>query len=311
MIARFAGLFLSSALKLFGVMLIIGVETPYTLIGFAPVFCIFYFCQKYFQTTSRELKRLDAITRSPVYAHFSECLAGLSTIRAYKRTDAMGAANARKLDGHICMNLAQFSANRWLGIRLETLGGVLVFLAALFLVIAGKQIDASAAGLQLSYALQITQLLNMVVRIFSLVENSMNAVERIKEYSELTPERPAVIEDARPDDAWPEEGGISYEGVFARYRPDLDPVLNGLEFKVAPHEQIGVCGRTGAGKSSLFLTLFRIVERDAASGPITIDGIDIADIGLEDLRRKIAIIPPVRLFLQNTVWKISRFRTLF
>ena len=298
----FTSLVLRSVVQLSGTLVIIGSQTPYTLLTFVPVMCVFYFVQRYFQETSRELKRLDATTRSPIYAHFSECLNGIANIRAYKRAKEVNEDLGLKLNSHLRMNLAQFSANRWLSIRLEFLGGSLVFFSCIFVVIGYQQIDASAAGMQLSFALQITSLLNMLVRLTSLAENSFNAVERIKEYSDVEQERPkAETNDDVLIKHWPTKGKIEYKEVVARYRSDLPPVLKGLTFDIKPMEKVGLVGRTGAGKSSLFLTLFRIVERDDGKGSISVDGVDISSVGLKLLRDSISIIPQEPVLFVGTV----------
>ena len=305
----FTSLVLRSVVQLSGTLVIIGMQTPYTLLTFVPVMCVFFFVQRYFQETSRELKRLDATTRSPIYAHFSECLHGIANIRAYKRAKEVNNSLGLKLNSHLRMNLAQFSANRWLSVRLEFLGGSLVFFSCLFVVVGYQQIDASAAGMQLSFALQITSLLNMLVRLTSLAENSFNAVERIKEYSDVEQERPkADVNDNLLEGKWPQEGKIEYREVVARYRTDLPPVLKGLSFDIKPMEKVGLVGRTGAGKSSLFLTLFRIVERDDGAGSISIDGVDISSVGLKLLRDSISIIPqePV-LFVGTARFNLDPF----
>ena len=203
------------------------------------------------------------------------------------------------------MNFAQFSANRWLSVRLEFLGGSLVLFSCIFVVIGYKQIDAAGAGMQLSFALQITGLLNMLVRLSSLAENSFNAVERIIEYSEVEQEQPATKgnDEVLKNKKWPVEGAIKYEQVVARYRPDLPPVLKGLSFDIKKGEKVGLVGRTGAGKSSLFLTLFRIVERDEGTGGgcISIDGVDVSSVGLKLLRESISIIPQEPVLFVGTI----------
>ena len=243
---------------------------------------------------------MDSVSRSPVYAHFSESLNGLSSIRAYGKLQLMSNMNQCRLDNHLRMNMASFSANRWLGIRMEALGGLLIFASAIFVVLGSAQIDPEQVGLQLSYAIRITGLLNLIVRILSLAENSFNSVERLREYTNIPSEASDESDfDQKPPLTWPNEGTIEYDNVVARYRPDLDPVLTGLTFRVNTHEKIGIVGRTGAGKSSLFLTLFRIIERD--EGTISIDGRDISKMGLNDLRRALAIIPQEPVLFSGTV----------
>lgn len=246
------------------------------------------------QSTAREVKRLDSTTRSPVYAQFGEALNGLSSIRAYKAYDRMASINGKSMDDNIRFTLANLSSNRWLSIRLETLGGIMIWMTASFAVLQNGRSDnqvefASTMGLLLSYTLNITNLLSGVLRQASRAENSLNSVERVGTYIDLVSEAPEIIESNRPPPGWPSSGTIKFEAVVLRYRPRLPPVLHGLSFEISPSEKVGIVGRTGAGKSSMLNALFRIVEME--KGRILIDDCDISKIGLTDLRKVISIIP--------------------
>lgn len=264
------------------------------------------------QSTAREIKRLDSITRSPVYAQFGEALNGLPTIRAYKAYDRMAKINGDSMDNNIRFTLVNMSGNRWLAIRLETVGGLMIWLTATFAVMQNgraenQQAFASTMGLLLSYALNITSLLTAVLRLASLAENSLNAVERVGTYIELPSEGALVIEDNRPPPGWPSEGSIRFEDVVLRYRPELPPVLHGLSFTIYPSDKVGIVGRTGAGKSSMLNALFRIVELER--GRILIDGLDIAKFGLTDLRKVLGIIPQSPVLFSGmcnpTLWLLT------
>ena len=245
--------------------------------------------QKYYIRSSREVKRLDSVSKSPIFSHFDETLNGVSTIRAFGRTMDFIAENETRLDTNQRAFFINTTANRWLGIRLELLGAVVVGLASLFCVIERDNIDAGSAGLSLTYALQTTSLLNWLVRMYTETEAQMVAVERLDEYSNIPTEAAAIIPHHRPPTEWPQEGEIVFNDLKLRYRAGLDLVLKGITCTIQPKEKIGVVGRTGAGKSTLMLALFRLVE--PAGGSITIDGIDICTIGLADLRSRISIIP--------------------
>ena len=172
------------------------------------------------------------------------------------------------------------------------IGTLITFFASLFAVLARNSIDAGLVGMSVSYAMQVTQTLNWLVRMTSDVETNIVAVERIKEYSE-TPQEAAWVNESkpRPSSDWPQAGRVQFNNYQTRYRPGLDLVLKGIDADIAGGEKIGIVGRTGAGKSSLTLALFRIIE--SAAGDITLDGIKISDSGLHDLRSKITIIPQV------------------
>lgn len=240
------------------------------------------------------MKRLDSVSRSPVYAQFGEALNGLSTIRAYKAYDRMATINGNSMDNNIRFTLVNMSGNRWLAIRLETVGGLMIWFTATFAVLQNGRAEnqesfASTMGLLLSYALNITSLLTTVLRLASLAENSLNAVERVGTYIDLPSEGPAVIEDNRPPPGWPSSGSIRFEDVVLRYRPELPPVLHGISFSISPSDKVGIVGRTGAGKSSMLNALFRMVELE--SGRIFIDDYDVSKFGLTDLRKVLGIIP--------------------
>ncbi|KAF4673598.1 ATP-binding cassette sub- C member 8 [Perkinsus chesapeaki] len=290
---------ISAVLTLIGTMVLLSLSAYYTLIAFAPVLLAFYYVQNYYRCTSREVKRLDALTRSPIYNHFQQTQDGISTILAFRKKEEMDDLNNELIDHHIRCNVVQMSSNRWLAIRLEAFGGFLVLITAVFLIMARNVVNQGVAGLAISSALQITAALSMLTRVIAMAENSFNSVERIVEYSEVEPEAPSVIENNRPPQGWPEEGNISYKLVTARYRSDLAPVLRNVSFAVKGGQKVGVVGRTGAGKTSLLLTLFRIIEVE--SGRITVDGIDIAKIGLKDLRSKLGIIPQEPLIFGGTL----------
>ena len=290
MLATACTIFLRGLIQIVGTLIIIGISTPYTLVSFVPMITMFWFTYRYFQESNRELKRLDSIARSPIYAYFEQCLGGLSTIRAYRAEGQVAAVSAMRLDRQQRMTLALFSANRWLSIRLEILGGLMILFCAVFLVAGSHVVNPGTIGLALSYALQITGLLNMTVRLAAVAENGFNAVERVKEYIEVDSEAVEAPEGApKPPRDWPSHGKIEFDDVSMKYRPDLPPVLNNLDFTAEAGQKIGIVGRTGAGKSSTFLTLFRICE--ASTGTIKIDGIDISQLSMHALRSKLSIIP--------------------
>ncbi|KAI8000143.1 ABC transporter C family member 2 [Camellia lanceoleosa] len=303
-VAMFVNLFLRQVSQLLSTFVLIGIVSTMSLWAILPLLLLFYAAYLYYQSTSREVKRLDSISRSPVYAQFGEALNGLSTIRAYKAYDRMANINGKSMDNNIRFTLVNISANRWLAIRLETLGGLTIWLTATFAVMQNGRAEnqeafASTMGLLLSYALNITSLLTAVLRLASLAENSLNAVERVGTYIDLPSEGPSIIENNRPPPAWPSSGSIKFEDVVLRYRPELPPVLHGLSFTVTPSDKVGVVGRTGAGKSSMLNALFRIVELER--GRILIDGYDIAKFGLTDLRKVLGIIPQAPVLFSGTV----------
>ena len=206
------------------------------------------------------------------------------------------------MDANLRAYFPSISANRWLAVRLEFIGSFIIFAAAGFAIISvstGSKLSAGMVGLAMSYALQITQSLNWIVRQTVEVETNIVSVERVLEYAELPSEAPEVISKNKPKISWPAHGAVQFQNYSTRYRPGLDLVLKNINLDIKPHEKIGVVGRTGAGKSSLTLALFRIIE--PSSGNITIDNVNTSSIGLVDLRQRLAIIPQDAALFEGTI----------
>uniref|UniRef100_A0A8B9TRX8 Multidrug resistance-associated protein 1 n=1 Tax=Anas platyrhynchos TaxID=8839 RepID=A0A8B9TRX8_ANAPL len=282
-------MFMGSTFNVIGACIIILLATPIAAVIIPPLGLVYLFVQRFYVATSRQLKRLESVSRSPVYSHFNETLLGVSVIRAFEEQKRFIKQNDMKVDENQKAYYPSIVANRWLAVRLEFVGNCIVLFAALFAVIARNKLSPGLVGLSVSYSLQITAYLNWLVRMSSELETNIVAVERVKEYAEMEKEAEWSIEQTAPASTWPEEGKVEFRGYGLRYREDLDLVLKNINVTINGGEKIGIVGRTGAGKSSLTLGLFRINE--AAEGEIIIDGINIAKIGLHDLRFKITIIP--------------------
>ncbi|XP_018335867.1 multidrug resistance-associated protein 1 isoform X1 [Agrilus planipennis] len=278
---------LNCFLGVLATILVISITTPIFISVIVPIGIFYYFIQRFYVATSRQLKRLESVSRSPIYSHFGETVAGIPCIRAYGEQERFIKESEAKVDLNQVCYFPSIISNRWLAVRLEMVGNLIILFAALFAV-QGNQ-NAGLVGLSISYALQITQTLNWLVRMTSDVETNIVAVERIKEYGETPQEAPWEIPNKTPPKSWPDQGAVSFNNYSLRYRPGLELVLKRITFSVKGGEKVGIVGRTGAGKSSLTLALFRIVE--AAEGEITIDGIRIAELGLHDLRSRLTIIP--------------------
>ncbi|KAH9503693.1 Multidrug resistance-associated protein 1, partial [Bulinus truncatus] len=275
--------------QVLAVLIIISYSTPFFLVFLLPVGAVYFFVQRYFVATSRQLKRLGAKTTSPIFNHFSETLAGACTVRAFGAEQRFIQESDSKVDLNQTCKFITYSCNRWLGFRLEFLGNVIIMLAAVIAVATKDIISAGIMGLSISFALQITGNLNWLVRMISDLETQVVSVERIVEYSELKSEAAWDNFMNRCPAGWPINGHVLVENLQVRYREGLDLVLKGINFEVNPKEKVGIVGRTGAGKSSLTLALFRLLE--PAGGRIIIDGLDIGGIGLHELRMKLTIIP--------------------
>ncbi|KAJ3278722.1 Multidrug resistance-associated protein 1, partial [Blyttiomyces sp. JEL0837] len=288
----------ATTLATFG--LVIYATKGWFLLGLCPLMIVYYFTQDVYRRTVRELKRLDALTRSPLYAHVTESMAGVATIRAYGKQKRFIDKTDRLINESNQPYYLQMTGQRWLGMRLETIGNILVLVTALFSVIESSTISAALVGLALSYVLQVTQLMALCIRQYTDAEVQLVSIERLHYYAtELRVEAAPVVEGHRPPPGWPAEGKVQFDDASMRYQEELPLVLNNISFSLNAHEKIGVVGRTGSGKSSLMLALFRIVE--LASGKITIDGLHIASMGLKDLRSRLSIIPQDPILFSGTI----------
>ncbi|XP_007561242.1 canalicular multispecific organic anion transporter 2 [Poecilia formosa] len=281
------------------VLLICSALTPMFLIVIAPLMVFYWWVQRFYVATSRQLKRLESVSRSPIYSHFSETITGSSVIRAYGRHTAFVLMSDMKVDENQKSYYPGIVSNRWLGVRIEFIGNCIVLFAALFAVLGKATLSPGLVGLSVSYALQVTMSLNWMVRMTSDLENNIVAVERVKEYSETKTEAPWEVEEKKPPPEWPTQGNVEFNEYSVRYREGLDLVLRNITLSVKGGEKIGIVGRTGAGKSSMTLCLFRLLE--AAGGEITIDGVKISEIGLHDLRSKLTIIPQEPVLFSGTL----------
>ncbi|KAJ1437218.1 hypothetical protein B484DRAFT_416639 [Ochromonadaceae sp. CCMP2298] len=380
------GQLLSSSLSILGSIVAIMAVTPSFGVAMIGITAVYLRITNYYRNVARELKRLDALSRSPIYTHFSETLGGLPIIRSFKKQPQYLRQNELRLDDNISSYNTLKLVDRWLSVRLELLGNAIVLFSSLLAVATRSR--AGPAGLSLNNALGVTGLLNWAVRNAAETEALMNSVERVTYTIEQTPQEalqyvksidafpeipgfpglsgfkvsaysepefpdsvfPAVPLDASHHSAlpmymgsatstitststsastsdvnasdatsstsdrdllsggWPWRGGITFEDVHMRYREDFEPVLRGVQVSIQPGERVGIVGRTGSGKSSLFRALLRLTEVD--SGRISIDGVDVGLIGLDALRSSLSVIPqdPV-LFSGSIRFNLDPFRT--
>uniref|UniRef100_A0A672Q906 Canalicular multispecific organic anion transporter 2-like n=1 Tax=Sinocyclocheilus grahami TaxID=75366 RepID=A0A672Q906_SINGR len=281
-------MFLGTFFASLSTMIVIIFSTPIFALVIGPLALIYFFVQRFYVATSRQLKRLESVSRSPIYSHFSETITGTSVIRAYGRNTAFVLLSDMKVDEN------QKS-----------------YYPAVF--------SASFLQSSVSHDLQksVTMSLNWMVRMTSDLESNIVAVERVKEYSETVTEAPWIVKDKQPPPDWPPKGNVEFIDYSVRYREGLDLVLRNISLEVKGGEKIGIVGRTGAGKSSMTLCLFRLLE--AADGEIVIDEVKISEIGLHDLRSKLTIIPqepvlfsgtlrmnldPFEKYSEEDVWKV-------
>ncbi|TRY93238.1 hypothetical protein DNTS_014375 [Danionella cerebrum] len=275
--------------KLLEVCIIVLMATPFAGVIILPLTLLYIFIQRFYVATSCQLRRLESVSRSPIYTHFNETVQGASVIRAFgEQPRFIQLANSR-VDHNQTSYFPRFVATRWLAVNLEFLGNLLVLAAGILSVMGRETLSPGIVGLAVSHCLQVTGILSWIVRAWTDVENNIVSVERVKEYAETAKEAPWTLEESSLPTHWPRSGSIGFQEYGLQYRQGLNWALKEISLNVNNREKVGIVGRTGAGKSSLALGIFRILE--AAKGKIFIDGINIAEIGLHELRSRITIIP--------------------
>jgi ATP-binding cassette subfamily C (CFTR/MRP) protein 2 len=254
----------------------------------------------YYLASSRELTRLDSITKAPVIVHFSESIAGVMTIRSFGKQGIFSVENVKRVNSNLRMDFHNNGSNEWLGFRLELLGSLILCLSTMFMILLPSSIiKPENVGLSLSYGLSLNGVLFWAIYLSCLVENRMVSVERIKQFTKIPSEAAWEINDRIPPPSWPAHGNINLKDLQVRYRPNTPLVIKGITLSIQGGEKIGVVGRTGSGKSTLIQVFFRLVE--PSGGRIIIDGLDICMLGLHDLRSRFGIIPQEPVLFEGTV----------
>ena len=271
------------------IFIVVSAIMPAFLFAAAIISVLFAIIALLYINSSRDLKRLESVQRSPLYQHFGETLLGMTTIRAYGDEERFARENVARINVHNRPFIYLWATNRWLAFRVDIVGALVSFSTGAFILLRAQTIDAGAAGLAMSYAVSFTDSLLWFIRSYAANEQAMNSVERVKDYLEVEQEALPIIPGQRPPHDWPNKGAVEFIRYSTRYRPDFDLVLKNISFKIESGEKVGVVGRTGAGKSSLAMALFRALE--AQEGNIIIDDVDINHIGLQDLRDSIVIVP--------------------
>lgn len=285
-----------------GVCVMCIVYLPWFAIAIPFLLVIFVLIADHYQSSGREIKRLEAVQRSFVYNNLNEVLGGMDTIKAYRSQERFLAKsdfliNKMNEAGYLVVVL-----QRWVGIFLDMVAIAFALIITLLCVTRAFPISAASVGVLLTYVLQLPGLLNTILRAMTQTENDMNSAERLVTYAtELPLEASYRKPEMTPPESWPSMGEIIFENVDFAYRSGLPIVLKNLNLNIKSGEKIGICGRTGAGKSTIMSALYRLNELTA--GKILIDNVDISQLGLFDLRRKLAIIPQDPVLFRGTIRK--------
>ncbi|KNE58867.1 hypothetical protein AMAG_04404 [Allomyces macrogynus ATCC 38327] len=295
---------LTFVLSLAGTLVTIVTATPWFLVALIPIVAVFIYLQRIYLASSREIKRVSMAQNSSVFQHLTESLEGLETVRAFAADAQFEAAAEVKVDLSATGTYTMNATRVWLLVQLELLGAVMVGVFGI-LAVATPVTGTAVLGTALTFAMRTTSMFSALIMVSAALENSLVSMERVQEYMDV----PTEASDETSfdlDAAWPQHGTIEFRDYSTQYSDTLDPVLKHINLKINAGERVGICGRTGGGKTSLMMALFRIIE--ATSGSIVIDGIDIATVGLQDVRSRLTILPqdavlfdaPVRANLDPT-----------
>ncbi|CAG9768551.1 unnamed protein product [Ceutorhynchus assimilis] len=280
------------------IIVVVATVIPIILVPTGIILTIFYLIRVVYLATSRDIKRFEALTRSPVYSHLTATLQGLTTIRAFGAQHLV----RKEFDNyHDAYNSAYFmflAANRTFGYWLDLFTSLFVSMVTFSFLLFKNDSFGGSVGLAISQAINLAGWFQYGIRQWSEMENTMTCIERVKEYAELVPEPDSQAKE--PAKTWPETGSMKFDNVCLRYAPDEPYVLKDLSFQIKPTEKVGIVGRTGAGKSSIIAALFRLAEID---GQILIDNVDSKTISLNKLRSNIAIIPQEPVLFSGSLRK--------
>ncbi|CAG9840924.1 unnamed protein product [Diabrotica balteata] len=281
-----------------GTTLVIASVNPWVLLPTGIIVVIFYFIRQAFLASSRDIKRVEAVTRSPIFTHLSASLQGLTTIRAFRAEEILTKEFDHFQDAYTAAYYMFLTANRGFGFWLDLHCVMFIGMVVVSILFIQKETFGGNVGLSLTQAITLSGMFQWGMRQWSELENQMTSVERVQEYADLPKEKDEIKKEPPPN--WPSLGHMKFENMSLRYSEDSPYVLKNLNFEIKPKQKIGIVGRTGAGKSSLIQAVFRLAQND---GHIFIDGIDSKSVELRLLRSKISIIPQEPVLFSGTLRK--------
>ncbi|KAL9119448.1 MAG: hypothetical protein Q9187_004001 [Circinaria calcarea] len=282
-----------------GIVILIAMTTPSFLVPGVPISIAYYLIGAVYIVASRDLKEFESSQRAPLFQHLGETLSGVTTIRAFGAMGQYSAGNFTQIDRANRPSFFAAATERWLSIRLGLIGAFVSLFASSFAISSLGKLSAGAIGLSMSYAIVFSEHVLWLVRYHSSNLQNVTALQRVQKYIDIPQQAPAVMNNTNLSEGWPRTGVIEYDNVSTRYAPGLDQILRELSFAIKPLEKIGIVGRTGAGKSSIVLTLLRGLEVE--NGQIRIDGVDTKNIGLRALRQRLATVPQDPILFAGTL----------
>ncbi|SPT16941.1 unnamed protein product [Triticum aestivum] len=298
-LAFFVGLTISMYISVLSTIVVTCQVAWPSVIAVIPLLLLNIWYRNRYLATSRELTRLEGVTKAPVIDHFTETVVGATTIRCFKKENEFFQENLDRINSSLRMYFHNYAANEWLGFRLELIGTLVLSITAFLMIsLPSNFIKKEFVGMSLSYGLSLNSLVYFAISISCMLENDMVAVERVNQFSTLPSEAAWRKEDHLPPN-WPTHGDIDISDLKVRYRPNTPLILKGINVSIRGGEKIGVVGRTGSGKSTLIQALFRLVE--PAEGKMIIDGVDLCALGLHDLRSRFGIIPQEPVLFEGTI----------
>ncbi|KAM0816280.1 putative ABC transporter FUM19 [Seiridium cardinale] len=258
-----------------------------------------YFLQKYYLRTSRQLRHLDLESKSPLYTHFTETLNGVATIRAFGWQQGFQQENLRFLDQSQKPFYLLFCVQRWLNVVMDLFVTGIAIVLVSFAVEFTSTTSRGAIGLSMVTLISFNNSLSRVISSWTNMETSLGAIARLRDFIRDTPREDSVAQFLEPPESWPSTGAIQIKGLTATYHLKDETVLRDLSLRIQPGQKVGICGRTGSGKSSLLLSLLKLLETQ--SGSITIDGLDLASVPSVVPRTHLTVLPQDSVTLPGTV----------
>ncbi|KKY16042.1 putative abc multidrug transporter [Phaeomoniella chlamydospora] len=291
--------FAASFFSCVGTTVLISTATAYVALCYPVILILLYFIQKFYLRTSRQLRVMDIEAKSPLYTQYLESLAGLPTIRAFGWQHFEQDINFELVNTSQQPFYLMLMVQRWLTLVLELISVGLILIITGLAVGTRHSVSTGFTGVSLVNIVNLSVSLQSLITWWTVLENSLGAVARIKNFCEVTEPEPLPHEVNKPPKEWPGNGNVEFKNISVSYKRSEKDVLHEISLVIKPGEKIGICGRSGSGKSSLILALFRMIEW--TSGTIVVDGLDLSNVPQQDIRLRLNAVPQDPYFIVGTV----------